>query len=74
MSDPELKNGAFFSPIVMENMSSDSQIYHEELFGPVFNLFKVDSSKEALDLANKSDYGLSGAVFTNDLEKAEAAA
>jgi acyl-CoA reductase-like NAD-dependent aldehyde dehydrogenase len=34
----------------------------------------VDSSKEALDLANKSDYGLSGAVFTNDLEKAEAAA
>ena len=74
MDNPELANGAWFSPVVTENMSPDSQIYNEEFFGPVFNLFKVDSSKEALDLANKSDYGLSGAVFTNDLEKAEAAA
>jgi len=74
MSDPELKNGAFFAPVVMENMSPDSEIYKEEFFGPVFNLFKVDSSKEAMDLANKSDYGLSGAIFTNDLEKAEACA
>lgn len=74
MDNPEFANGAWFSPVVTENMSPDSQIYNEEFFGPVFNLFKVDSSKEALDLANKSDYGLSGAVFTNDLEKAEAAA
>ena len=74
MDDPELSNGAFFAPVVMENMNSDSQIYNEEFFGPVFNLFKADSSKEALDLANKSDFGLSGVVFTNDLEKAEAAA
>jgi len=74
MDDPELASGAFFAPVVMENMNTDSQIYTEEFFGPVFNLFKADSSKEALDLANKSDYGLSGVVFTNDLEKAEAAA
>jgi len=72
--DPALKDGAFFAPVVMENMSSDSEVYHEEFFGPVFNLFRVDSSKEAMDLANKSDYGLSGAVFTNDLVKAEACA
>ena len=58
----------------MENMNTDSQIYREEFFGPVFNLFKVETSKESMDLANKSDYGLSGAVFTNDLDKAEAAA
>lgn len=74
MDDPELKNGAYFAPVVIEDMNTDSNIYNEEFFGPVFNLFKVDSSKEALDLANKSDYGLSGAIFTNDLEKAEAAA
>jgi len=55
-------------------MNPDSKIYHEEFFGPVFNLFKVDSSKEALDLANKSDFGLASTIFTQDLVKAEAAA
>lgn len=74
MKDPELANGAYFGPVVMEEMDPESEIYKEEFFGPVFNLFRVDSSKEALDLANKSDYGLSGAIFTQDLEKAESAA
>ena len=40
----------------------------------MFNLFKVKDSKEAFDLANKSDYGLCGTVFTEDKEKADAAA
>ena len=55
-------------------MNSNSNIYKEEFFGPVFNLFKVDSSKEALDLANKSDFGLASTIFTEDMEKAEGAA
>jgi len=74
MKDRELENGHYFSPVVLEGMNPDSAIHEEEFFGPVFNLFKVDSSKEALDLANKSDYGLSAAIFTKDLVKAEAAA
>mmetsp|Transcript_20511 Transcript_20511/g.25220 ORF Transcript_20511/g.25220 Transcript_20511/m.25220 type:complete len:117 (-) Transcript_20511:124-474(-) len=59
---------------VLEGLNPDSEIYNAEFFGPVFNLFKVDSSKEALDLANKSDFGLASTIFTDDLEKAEAAA
>ena len=55
-------------------MEPNSEVYKEEFFGPVFNLFRVDSSKEALDLANKSDYGLASTIFTDDLDKAEAAA
>ena len=43
MSQGELSEGAFLSPIVMEGMSPKSKIYNEELFGPVFNLFKVDT-------------------------------
>ena len=72
MEDPELRNGNFVDVMMLEGMCPDSEAYREEFFGPVFNLFKVDSSKEALDLANKSDYGLASTIFTDDLEKAEA--
>ncbi len=74
MKDKELENGNFVDAMVLEGMNPDSEAYKEELFGPVFNLFKVDSSKEALDLANKSDYGLASTIFTDDLHKAESAA
>lgn len=74
MEDPELSEGNFVMPIVMEEINSNSKSYSEEFFGPVFNLYKVDSSKEALDLANKSDYGLASTIFTDDLEKATGAA
>ena len=69
-----LQNGFFFAPIVLEEMNTDSQIHREETFGPVFNLFRVETSMEAMDLANKSDYGLSAAIFTKDKRKADAAA
>lgn len=72
--DPELRNGNFVDVMMLEGMDHDSESYREEFFGPVFNLFKVDSSKEALDLANKSDYGLASTIFTEDLDKAEVAA
>ena len=74
IDDSELRNGNYVDVMMLEGMNHDSETYREELFGPVFNLFKVDSSKEALDLANKSDYGLASTIFTDDLEKAEAAA
>ena len=74
MKDPALRNGNFVDVMMLEGMDSDSAAYKEEFFGPVFNLFKADSSKEALDLANKSDYGLSSTIFTEDIEKAYGAA
>ena len=54
----------------MEGMDPNSDVYKEEFFGPVWNLFKVRDSKEAMDLANKSDYGLSSTIFTDDEKKA----
>ena len=74
MDEPELANGNFVDAVVLEGLDTESDVYHEEFFGPAFNLFKVDSSKEALDLANKSEYGLASAIWTEDLEKADAAA
>jgi len=51
-NDPKLKEGYFVEPMVLENITKDSPAYQEELFGPVFSLFKVATNKEAVELAN----------------------
>jgi acyl-CoA reductase-like NAD-dependent aldehyde dehydrogenase len=66
----DLAEGNFTDAIVLEGMNPASDVFDEEFFGPVFNLYKVGNSKDALDLANKSDYGLSSTIFTEDKEKA----
>lgn len=63
--------GNFFQPIVLENISPGVRAYSEELFGPVFSMYKVKSDEEAIELANVTDYGLGAAVFGKDLERAE---
>ena len=67
----EFKEGNFFEPVVLENIPTNSRAFSEELFGPVFSLYKVGSDQEAIDLANSSVYGLGAAVFTKDLDRAE---
>ena len=74
MEEKGLEDGAWVAPIVLENMKTDSKAYEEELFGPVFNLFKVKDAGEAYKLANKTDYGLAATVFTQDKKQAIEAA
>lgn len=69
-SRSELADGNFTDVIVLEGMDTDAQIYQEEFFGPVFNLNKVVNFKAAVELASKTEYGLSATVFTEDAEKA----
>jgi succinate-semialdehyde dehydrogenase/glutarate-semialdehyde dehydrogenase len=57
--------------MVLDNISRDQPAYKEELFGPVFSLFKFKDDHEAIDLANDTCYGLSASVFTKDIEKAK---
>ena len=59
--------GNFFEPVVLENINPNSRAFCEELFGPVFSLYSVKSDKEAIELANNTDYGLGAAVFSQDL-------
>lgn len=58
------------SPVVTEGIDFYSDSYETEFFGPVFNLYRVASSKELLDYANKSNYGLAATIFTKDMERA----
>jgi acyl-CoA reductase-like NAD-dependent aldehyde dehydrogenase len=62
--------GRYFQPTVLTDVTSEMRIYHEESFGPVVSLIRVEDAEEALKIANDTDYGLSAAVITNDLQKA----
>ena len=62
--------GRYYQPTILTGVTSDMRIYHEESFGPVVSLIKVDDAEEALKIANDTSYGLSAAVITNDLQKA----
>ena len=61
---------AYYSPAVLTGITKDMRAYREELFGPVAAVYSVSSDDEALALANDSDYGLGGAVFSTDTERA----
>lgn len=62
-------DGFFFEPGIIENIPEHSKAYHEEIFGPVALLFKVDSLEEAIEIANSSPFGLGSAIFTNDVSE-----
>lgn len=65
---------AFYTPAVLTGVTPEMRAYREELFGPVAVVYRVSSDDEAVELANDSDYGLGGAVFSTDTARAEAVA
>jgi len=59
----------FYPPTVLENVLPGMPAYHEELFGPVAVLFRVNSDEEAVRIANDTVFGLGAGIFTSNLEK-----
>jgi aldehyde dehydrogenase (NAD+) len=66
----DLAGGYFIEPTVFDNVSNDMRIAREEIFGPVISVIPFDTAEEALALANDTDYGLGGAVWTSNLSTA----
>jgi len=64
------RNGNFFEPTVLTDVTPENDIYHEELFGPVAQVYRVPSEEEAVALANDTPFGLGSYVMTNDPEQA----
>jgi len=58
--------GYFFEPGILENIPKSSKAFHEEIFGPVAALYKVNSLEGAIELANDSPFGLSSSIWSND--------
>ena len=65
------RDGNFFEPTVLTNITPDNDAYREELFGPVAQVYRVSSEDEAVELANDTPFGLGSYVYTNDSEQAE---
>ena len=63
-------NGWFIEPSIIENLSRGSDCYREEAFGPIASIHKFKNKKEAIELANETDYGLSASIWTSDLRTA----
>jgi len=66
--------GAFLDPTVLTNVTPDMSIAQDEVFGPVLSVIPFKDEAEAIQIANGTDYGLVGGVFTRDLDRATRAA
>lgn len=65
------RKGAFFPTGVLTDVTPDNSVYHEELFGPVAMIFRVQDEDEAIQVANDTPYGLGSYVFTTDADQAQ---
>ncbi|RRA93853.1 NAD-dependent succinate-semialdehyde dehydrogenase [Paenimyroides viscosum] len=60
------RNGAFFEPTIVTNVSVDMPVFAEETFGPVAAIMPFKTIDEAIELSNKSNYGLGASIFTDN--------
>ena len=63
-------DGYWLPPTVVESASTDEAVWREEVFGPVVAVMAFDDEEHAVALANDTEYGLSGSIYTRDLGRA----
>ncbi|HYE79546.1 MAG TPA: aldehyde dehydrogenase family protein, partial [bacterium] len=70
LTDGDLANGWFYAPTVFGDVDQNMRIAQEEIFGPVTALIKCRDLEDAIAIANNTDYGLSAAIYTQDINRA----
>ena len=68
------EEGHFIQPTVIVDIPPKARISQEEIFGPVLAVIKASDYEDALEIANNTEYGLTGAVYTGTQEKIDRAA
>lgn len=64
------RDGSVVSATLVDNVTTDMRIYTEESFGPVKPIIRVSGEEEAVRVANDTEYGLSSAIFSRDIQRA----
>jgi len=72
--DSEAEAGFFVQPTLVDGVTPAMELAQEEVFGPVLALMPYDDERQAIEMANATRYGLSGAVWSGDADRARAAA
>jgi acyl-CoA reductase-like NAD-dependent aldehyde dehydrogenase len=70
ITDPPYDKGYFYPPTVFVDVENSMRVAQEEIFGPVVCVLPFDSEEEAVELANATEFGLAGAIWTNDVRRA----
>jgi succinate-semialdehyde dehydrogenase/glutarate-semialdehyde dehydrogenase len=63
--------GAFYKPSILDGVEPGMRAYSEELFGPVAIVIRARDEADALRIANESEFGLGGSVWTSDMARGE---
>lgn len=70
MSQGDFANGYYLSPAIFADCEDEMEFVQQEVFGPLMSVLSFESESEALERANNTNFGLSGAVFSSDFNRA----